>query len=240
MSEKEIPQEVELAEIGRTALEVAHSILNCLTVIGPAAGEVLDMLSKANAEERPISQSELGIIESILKATMEASSRIEKNVKGILQFGKGLRLERAQWNVNEILKEFVELLEVKGKFNIAYKLETCLQLDHLTIAFDKHHVVNCLFDLVKNAGEAGARNVVVKTNIEVTPEGSFAEIMVINDGEEIPDDVLSRMFDFKFTTKKKGNGVGLAQVRKIIEAHSGKIEANTSPERTEFRMLLPF
>lgn len=72
-------------------------------------------------------------------------------------------------------------------------------------------------------------------------DGDAVVARVIDNGPGIPDDMLGHIFDPFFTTKPVGEGIGLGLdlARRIVQAHKGKIEVETRPGRTEFRVLLP-
>jgi signal transduction histidine kinase len=63
---------------------------------------------------------------------------------------------------------------------------------------------------------------------------------VSDDGPGIPAELTDRVFSPFFTTKPRGNGLGLAIVRKIVVAHEGQIDVATPPSGgTQFRVALP-
>jgi signal transduction histidine kinase len=56
----------------------------------------------------------------------------------------------------------------------------------------------------------------------------------------VPPELSDRIYDPFFTTKVKGTGLGLGIVRKIVDAHDGRIDLNSSPKNgTRFRVTLP-
>lgn len=236
---KLVGSEAEFAEIGRNAIERAHAIIGYQTVFGPASTEVSNILDQAEKQERRPNKTEMGMIKTLLGMIGDTAMRLEKDLKGILQFGKALQFEMERIDVNALMVHLIEVIRAKDRFKIEFRLDLCQGLSTQTIAMDKHHIGNCVFDIVKNAVEAKAKVVTIATSTDTTPEGQFVEISVINDGELIPGDVLPHIFDFSFTTKKKGNGVGLAQVRRIVEAHGGHIDARSNTESTAFRLFLP-
>ena len=64
--------------------------------------------------------------------------------------------------------------------------------------------------------------------------------MIRDNGCGIPEDKLAKIFNPFYTTKKTGTGLGMGIAKKVIDAHSGKIEVNSSPATgTEFRMSIP-
>ena len=64
-------------------------------------------------------------------------------------------------------------------------------------------------------------------------------IEVEDTGAGVPDELKPHLFDPFVTTKRKGTGLGLALVAKIIGDHGGVIECESVPKRTVFRVLLP-
>ena len=66
------------------------------------------------------------------------------------------------------------------------------------------------------------------------------EIEVADDGPGVPEEVRDRIFSPFFTTKPRGSGLGLSIVRKIVDAHDGRIDLKVGPHGgTRFRISLP-
>jgi signal transduction histidine kinase len=69
---------------------------------------------------------------------------------------------------------------------------------------------------------------------------SYAWVKVSDNGQGIPEDVLSKIFYPFFTTKEKGSGIGLAIAQKIVESHHGSIDVESEPGvGTTFTLKLP-
>ena len=66
------------------------------------------------------------------------------------------------------------------------------------------------------------------------------QVDVSDDGPGMPPEVLDKIFSPFFTTKPQGFGLGLAIVRKIVDAHDGRIDVSATPgSGTRFRVTLP-
>ena len=64
--------------------------------------------------------------------------------------------------------------------------------------------------------------------------------MAISDtGTGIPPEVLPRIFDPYFTTKKTGNGIGLAVVKQVVQLHGGTATVDSGSGSTTFTVELP-
>jgi len=92
--------------------------------------------------------------------------------------------------------------------------------------------------LVKNAMQAMARGGTLTLQTGETPESVW--VSVSDTGGGIPEEQMSRIFEPFYTTKKKGSGLGLMIVQRIVRAHEGRIELESHVGRgTTFRIWLP-
>ena len=94
-------------------------------------------------------------------------------------------------------------------------------------------------NLIDNALDAVHQGGHVEVN--VARERDRVVVRVIDDGPGIPKDVIDRMFEPFFTTKPigKGTGLGLDIVRRLIGHNNARIEVESRPGRTEFKVSLP-
>jgi signal transduction histidine kinase len=73
-----------------------------------------------------------------------------------------------------------------------------------------------------------------------SPTPREIRVEIEDTGEGIPEENLGRIFDYYFTTKEKGMGLGLPLAHKIIQAHGGVISVRSRPgEGTVFEIVLP-
>ena len=117
---------------------------------------------------------------------------------------------------------------------------------------DRDRLIQVFLNLVKNAAEAAPKDtgeIVLTTafrpGVRLAMPGSERRLQlplvvsVQDNGEGIPEDIRSHLFDPFVTTKAKGTGLGLALVAKIVDDHGGVIEFTSERGRTVFNVMLP-
>ena len=101
---------------------------------------------------------------------------------------------------------------------------------------DRNLMIQCFLNLLRNAHEAMDRGTL---RVEAETRRKKIFIRVSDSGPGIPPDLLPKIFDPFFTSKEKGMGIGLYLARKIVEAHGGRIEAESQPGKgTTFTIQL--
>ena len=107
--------------------------------------------------------------------------------------------------------------------------------DDILIYADESQISRILINLIKNAVQAGAKN------IEITAEINSDEqtlIRISNDGAPISPESQDQIFIPFFTTKPEGSGIGLSLSRQIMRAHNGTLDLTRSDEQcTEFTLV---
>jgi nitrogen fixation/metabolism regulation signal transduction histidine kinase len=98
---------------------------------------------------------------------------------------------------------------------------------------DRDAISRVLINLIKNAIEAkkdsSDLNIKIKTLLKAK-EG-LVQIIIIDDGNGFPEEIIDHVFEPYITTKEKSGGLGLAIVQNIIEQHDGQIFAsNIKPQ----------
>ena len=140
-------------------------------------------------------------------------------------------------SLNEVVDKTLELLrpELENRgLTVTTKLQPRLPLAPLDVTQMQQVLVN----LVKNAMQAMTRGGSLTLQTGEGSEGVW--LSVADTGGGIPQEQINRIFEPFFTTKKKGSGLGLMIVQRIIRAHDGRIELESMVGRgTTFRLWLP-
>jgi len=94
--------------------------------------------------------------------------------------------------------------------------------------FDPTHLDHALAALVSNAIEATPEGGKVWVRAKRSTEPGKWEVHIIDQGGGIPPEIVSKVFEPHFTTKRRGTGMGLAMSQEVIRAHGGRIHHETA------------
>jgi nitrogen-specific signal transduction histidine kinase len=229
-----------LASLGEMAAGIAHELKN------PLAGiEVMAGLLRRQVPDKVDAQS---ILADIISEAKLANAIVVE----MLEFVRPIRLEIEPTAIADVLHQAVTLAESKtarGGVSVAVAAPEGLP----TIEADHHRLCQVFTNLIANAFEAldgkGAITITAALSA-MEPDPAFAGtpqeptpilmVDVADNGPGVPAELSDRIFDPFFTTKTKGTGLGLGIVRKIVDAHDGRIDLSSSSETgTRFRVTLP-
>jgi len=222
----EIRRKEKLAALGGLAAGVAHEIRNPLSSIKGMAS-YFGSKFKDGSEDR----------EAAIVMAREVD-RLDRVISELLYFARPSELKLKPVDINELLEHSVRLVrqdaETKG-----VKVDWSGSQDLPRVSIDPDRFSQCLLNLHLNAiqamGEGG-----VLTIRSLRGENREIKVEISDTGKGIDPDDLKRIFDPYFTTKPSGTGLGLAIVHKIIEAHQGRIEVDSVPDRgTTFIISVP-
>lgn len=229
-----------LASLGEMAAGIAHELKN------PLAGiEVMAGLLRRQVPETPDAQS---LLADIISEAKLANAIVVQ----MLEFVRPLRLQMEQTDVREVLHQALTMAENKaprGDVSVALTLGPDLPM----VDGDHHQLCQVFTNLLTNAFEAlgGRGRISIRAVVEaVRQDPAFASddavatptliVDVADDGPGVPAELSDRIFDPFFTTKPEGSGLGLPIVRKIVDAHDGRIDVTSTPGTgTRFRVTLP-
>jgi PAS domain S-box-containing protein len=143
--------------------------------------------------------------------------------------------------VADTLRDVITLLEAEF-CSSGVRLEMDVRPPDSSFFGSEDAIRQILFNLIKNAIEASARDAVVA--VQAAVEGDGLRLSVSDQGTGIPDDVLPQIFEPFFSTKQSqgtlGLGLGLPVSKSLVEALGGRLDFETTAgEGTVFRVWLP-
>ena len=228
-----------LSSLGQLSASVAHEINN------PLSGVLnLTMLMQRIMKEGGVPKERVEEFRKYLAQVVHETARVGRIVQDLLAFSRRSKPLRSKVDINAIVRSTVNLLDHKLKL-LGVQIDLQLQADLPTVHSDSSQMQQVVVNLIMNAAEAAQNKpdgkVTVTTSIDET--NHQMKFQVIDNGEGISDENLSKIFSPFFTTKGEGKGVGLglAVVFGIIEAHKGDIDVqSTMHVGTTFTVKLPF
>lgn len=215
-----------LEAIGEVAAGVAHELRNPLFGISSAA-----QLLQFRAKEDPVVEKNVGRI-------LREVERLNRMVTSLLEFGRPNAAHLVPADPEAVWDDILEGERAR------------LEARQLTIRRGRpEHPVRSLIDL-EQLGQV-CRNILVNA-CDAAPEGSELVLMsqvspvggwrcrLSNGGPAIPPDVLPHVFEFFYSTKAGGTGIGLALCQRIMDEHGGTISIDSMPEfGTTLTLTLP-
>jgi PAS domain S-box-containing protein len=140
-------------------------------------------------------------------------------------------------SLNDVVRETLKLLrpelDNRGQ-TVKEKLASRLP----PIMIDPGQIKQTLVNLIKNALQAMTKGGVL--TVQTGAGGDGVWVSVADTGGGIPQEQINRIFEPFYTTKKKGTGLGLMIVQRIVRSHGGRIELESHVDKgTSFRIWLP-
>ena len=235
--ERKLSRIEQLSRFGELAAGLAHEIKNPLAGIQGA----VDIMLQRRGPHDP----ERMVLENVRREVQ----RIDGTVQMLLDRAKPRPFKLHQASLTEVVQRAVllgqhqanNLYTTLGQ-NIKINFSPASQPILLTI--DSAQIEDAVLNLILNSLEAIEGNGQIDVSLSLNSlngNGRREAIITVKDnGRGIPDESLSTIFTPFFTTNPNGTGLGLPAVRRIMRAHGGKVEVNsTVGQGTVFTLHLP-
>jgi two-component system sensor histidine kinase FlrB len=151
--------------------------------------------------------------------TVGSLKQLDKLVNDMLAFAHG-GAAREVVSVSALLEQVAQWLRPALRRGIRLTIRT--QAPDLTVRANAPSLVSAVLNLATNALQAAAADLDLELLARRTP-GGRAQIVVSDNGPGVPAHIRERIFEPFFTTRALGNGIGLAVVRSVVEAHQGTV-----------------
>ena len=255
-TQTQLIQSEKMASLGELTAGIAHEIQNPLNFVNNFSevnneliNELVDEVDKGNNEEIKLIADD---IKSNLEKINHHGKRADAIVKNMLQHSRQTKGVNELTNINKLADEYLRLsyhgLRAKDKnFNAEIKTNFNDSIGKINIV--PQDIGRVLLNLFNNALYAVNERQKVEgerykpfVSVQTKKLNGNIEIVVSDNGNGIPQNIIDKIFQPFFTTKPtgQGTGLGLSLSYDIIKAHGGEIKVETKEgEGSEFIIQLP-
>ncbi len=225
--ERKLQESRHFHEVDKMVSLIAHEIRTPLTSIMfnmEVLSESLSEMDQADREFLEIACNELG--------------RLNATVDKMLTYGRNIQLSPEMGSFDTFLGELRYLfLSSNGEgIDISFdnRISGEYMLDWQVLKQVLTNLVNNSIEAIRSSGKGDT------VSVKISRDMDWLQIDVEDNSSGIPDDVVDSIFESFFTTKKSGNGLGLAICKKIVKIMGGRINLQRTGEKgTVFSICLP-
>ncbi|MDA3806430.1 MAG: ATP-binding protein [Thiomicrorhabdus sp.] len=204
-----------LHSMGEMAASLAHQIR---TPLSSALLYVSQMNSESLDDEKR---------EKFVGKAMNSLHHLEGLVKDMLQYARGGKGSEQPIELTELMKQLEQNIEPQVKLsNSQIKFDAFLP--GLVVIGDKDALMTALQNLVVNAIDIIGQHAKIQVTVNKISDEKV-DLVISDNGPGIESELLEKIFEPFYTKRARGTGLGLAVVRAIAEAHSGKAWVKSIP-----------
>jgi len=229
----QLVQSRKMETVGRLAGGVAHDFNNLLAIIIPNT----ELVRMRTADPK---------IQQYTDQVLSASKRAADVVRHLLDFSRQKAIDFHERSVHAVLETTVTMM--KELITDTIRIETGFFAREDRISLDEHQFIQMMINLAifaRDSMPAGGTVRIETRNAGVHRNNALTEMVmvkVLDNGSGIPKELLPKIFEPFFNTKKvgEGTGLGLAGVYSIVLQHNGIIEVESEEGKgTAFTLMFP-
>jgi signal transduction histidine kinase len=218
-----------LAELGTLTGGLAHEIKNPLST-------VLLNLQLLQEDLDPADPAHSRMVARLNTVTREAS-RLRDTLDDFLRFAGKIELRKQSVDLNHLLEELVDFFAPQAQLS-RVQLRFKPWTGPLMVEIDPRLIKQTILNLMLNALQAMPTG--GELIISAAIAGDDAVVDVIDTGAGISADVVGKIFQAYYSTKKGGTGLGLAMAQRIVQEHGGSLSVSSEVGKgSDFRVKLP-
>jgi len=224
--EKRLQRANKLATLGEVAASIAHEIRNPLAIV------------LGSLQILPRRMDDRNFIYSFLRVTTQELVRVNNSIESLLDFARLSQPCFSNVDINALLENTLEFFGVAIE-NQKIKIEKDFS-PLPPVEADEKQMRQALMNIVLNALQAMPDGGKLRVATRYQRGNKFIQLMIADTGCGIMPEDRPHVFDAFYSTKKKGTGLGLALVHRVIDEHRGIIEFKSEVNRgTAFYLHLP-
>lgn len=225
--QRELVRSATLASVGELSSSIVHEMRNPLSSIK------MNLQALRRTVESDPAYSELGAIAA------EQVARLEGMLDELLKYGRPVELHLQATEFPELAEAVLTVMgDAARAKNIAVDVENGLNGHRMEV--DREQMTRALTNLLSNAIQASPQGSRIRFAAHEADGAEGVVLEVEDSGPGLSKEAQERLFKPFFTTKAEGTGLGLANVRKIVELHDGTVTAHNRAEGgAAFRITLP-
>ncbi len=211
--EDELKLSHRLAAIGRLTSGVGHEVKNPINAIVVH----LELLRNKLASDEAPAIRHLDVIQSEIQ-------RLDRVVQTLVDFSRPVEPKLQEQDLRPVVASVLQLASAEFATR-SVEVVSRLPERPMLVKVDTDMLRQALLNIVLNAAQAMPSGGTL--TLTLVEDGREAVLSVRDQGDGIPEEVLPRIFDLYFTTKKDGSGIGLAMTYRIVQLHSGIVEVES-------------
>lgn len=233
MSQVRLVEASKMRSLGEMAGGIAHEINNPLTIIKLKSDILKSKIETDNLDK--------ATVVSDLNKISETVDRISDIIRALRRFSRESDTDQiASVNLLQVIKDTVDLVRTKFRHeSIEVLIEVPESVDiECRPAAIAQAIMNCLINSKEALlSQAGPRWI----KLVATSNSTESEIRIIDSGSGVDDEVIRKMYEPFFSTKRENKklGLGLSISKGLIEAHSGSFYYDSTQPNTTFVIKLP-
>ncbi len=212
---------------GATLQRIAHEIKTPISTL---------ILSLDNLRYR-LGHKSVEVNKEIIRMQGELE-RIKNLTKNFLLFSNMEKMKPTQILLDDVV--YITLKKFDSYINKGIKVN--YNKNNYKILADFNQILQFLPLIIENSIDSckGVGEITIDTQEVILEEKNFIKLIISDTGEGISQEIIDKIFEPYFTTKKDGTGMGLTLAKKIIDDNKGKLEIKSiTPKGTDVIIYLP-
>ena len=225
-AQKSLLKSQRLAAIGEAAAMVGHDLRNPLQAI----------LNTLYLAEKKLELSSDKDLRELLETMGDQVEHMNKVVYDLQEYARPVNPKLVDTDLRQLLDETLSTLRVPENVKVSIEMEG--DMDSLGLMVDPRLMQRVFTNMATNAMQAMPGGGQLRIRAFTTLEATLVSFQ--DNGVGISEENLERIFGPAFTTKARGQGLGLAVCKRLVEAHQGKITVESELGRgSTFTVEIP-